>query len=80
VSILSGLEVRKCPTAKDLAISLCKHFDEIDAACEVYDKLLLDYPNKDFKRCSIYQDYADYCTQWGRYHDAKVLLQKKLKL
>jgi hypothetical protein len=32
VNILVALDIKKYPAAKDLAISLCKHVNEIDAA------------------------------------------------
>lgn len=80
VKVLVALEIKKYPNANDLAISLCQHTNEIDAACEVYELKLQSYANDTPKLVGIYQNYADYCIKWGRYSDAKKLLQKKLRL
>jgi tetratricopeptide (TPR) repeat protein len=80
VKVLVALEIRRYPNAIDLAISLTQHANEIDAACEVYELKLQSYPNDIPKLVGVYQNYADYCIKWGRYSDAKKLLQKKLRL
>jgi len=28
----------------------------------------------------LYQDYSDYCADWGRFEQARILLQKKLSI
>jgi hypothetical protein len=79
VGILVVLDLRRYPSAKDHAISLCQHVNAIDLTCEVYELQLKDCQDDSVKRL-IYRDYAEYCKKWGRYPEAKVLLQKKLRL
>jgi hypothetical protein len=43
MNILVAADIRKYQNAKDHAISLCKYFNEIDAACEVYELQLEDH-------------------------------------
>jgi len=53
--------------------------NEIDAACDIYEQQLLDYSNDKIKLCNTYELYADYCIKWGRFDQANILLQKKLR-
>jgi len=61
-------------------LKLCKQSYEIDYVCEIYELQLRDYPKDKAKLCAIYQSYADFCIEWGRYDQANILLQKKLQL
>lgn len=62
------------------ALQLCSHYNLIDDTCQVYDIILASSNVSPVRKCKVYEDYATYCSFWGRNEKALALLQKKLSL
>ena len=50
----------------------------IEETCQIYQLLIDSVPNND--KFKLYDQYSEYCSKWGRFEVARILLQKKLSL
>lgn len=67
----------KIPNGPYLALDLCKHVNDMDSSCEIYDFLLKSELTLDDLK-EYLESYANYCFLIGRREDANKLLQKLL--
>ena len=58
------------------ALQLFQHYDMIDEACQIYQKMI-DEAKVATEKSKMYEDYSNYCKGWGRREKALELLQKK---
>jgi tetratricopeptide (TPR) repeat protein len=67
-------------SAYSFAIQLCRHHNLIEDACQAYELALASANVGPVEKSQLYEDYANYCSSWGRLEKALTLLQKKLSL